>query len=375
MEARVTRFVGGRVLQGKELRSQDFWVLDGKVTDPQPSADETVDVSGHIVAPGFIELQLNGAYGEDFANPACNVENVSKQLIHQGITSYLPTIISSSPELYPELIAHLQPKAIPDGAEILGVHLEGPFITRPGMHNPDHFPSELGSFKDLVKQYSSLDGVRLITLAPELLSDFRVIKECRKKGIVISLGHSNASLEDFEKAVSAGAGMVTHLFNVMPSMHHRKPGLIGGLLTSNIPFNIILDGHHVAQEPVQIAWKMRSDGLMPTTDACPVIGMAAGAYQMGDQTVESDGEQCWLQGSERKVRAGAVATFDSCVKRLYMWTDASQGEALHAASTLPAKLIGVYPKKGALNPGSDADFLLLSDQLDVKAVFISGKRL
>jgi N-acetylglucosamine-6-phosphate deacetylase len=276
----ITKFTNVTFLRNHQLVKDDLWVRGQSIIDPQArfweasaqaalAADVVVDCAGMILAPGYIDVQLNGAFGVDFSNPAdmqdpANTEKVCKGVLQHGVTSIYATIITSSPATYSKLRPLVRRRAgsAQTGAHILGLHLEGPFITVPGAHPPAlirgmrapdslspppaAFPSPspppvssspvastAGSIRGLDEVYEvygrDLEEVKIITLAPEIQGVEEVIRSLSAPphNIVISAGHSKASYSDSLSAVSAGCTLITHLFNAMVSFHHRDPGLIG----------------------------------------------------------------------------------------------------------------------------------------------------
>ena len=231
----------------KIIELDDVWVRNGKVIDPERRfweaskgnefyADKTIDGKGLILSPGFIDIQLNGAFGIDFTSPtltADEVSTVSRGILSQGCTSYLPTIITSNAALYTRNLPLLvdPPASAGDlGAEILGVHLEGPFIQIKGAHNELYlrdFERSVESLNEVYGSEAQCENVRLVTLAPEIPNALEVVAHLAKKGVVVSLGHSKATVDEAEAAVTAGATLVTHMFNAMRSFHHRDPGIVG----------------------------------------------------------------------------------------------------------------------------------------------------
>jgi hypothetical protein len=231
----------------KIIELDDVWVRDGKVIDPERRfweaskgnefyADKIIDGHGLILSPGFIDIQLNGAFGIDFTSPTLSAEEVStvsRGILSQGCTSYLPTIITSDAALYARNLPLLvdPPASAGDlGAEILGVHLEGPFIRIKGAHDElylRNFEHSVATLSEVYGSDAQCDNVRLVTLAPEIPNALEAIAHLAKKGVVVSLGHSQATVDEAEAAVTAGATLVTHMFNAMRSFHHRDPGIVG----------------------------------------------------------------------------------------------------------------------------------------------------
>jgi N-acetylglucosamine-6-phosphate deacetylase len=368
----VTRYYNGRVLRDHELRQEDLWVKEGKIIAPQEKADKEEDVQGCIVAPGYIDLQINGGFGYDFSSAPDQVEQVAARLSQYGVTSFLPTLISSEAQFYRTALPHLQPRAGHQGrASILGIHLEGPFFCQEkhGAHDQTLLHEHLGAIEAV---YGDLEGVKMVTLAPELEGAKEAIHFLKSKGIVVSIGHTNADYETAKEAIQAGAAMATHLFNAMPPLHHREPGAVGAILeNSSMSYSVIADYIHLHPALLHLIWKMHPDGLILVTDAIEALGLAPGDYQLGKQVVHVEEKAAYIKGT--KTIAGSVLSLDAAVRHLRQATECSAVEALEAASLRPARLLGIDGVKGSLNIGADADFLLLDDQLYIKACYIAGE--
>ncbi|KFP31885.1 Putative N-acetylglucosamine-6-phosphate deacetylase, partial [Colius striatus] len=208
----------------------DLWVRDGKILDPEKlffdekaSADIQLDCKGCIIAPGFIDVQINGGFGVDFSLATddfkAGIDLVSQKILSHGVTSFCPTLVTSPPSVYHQVLPQIGVRnGGAQGAGILGAHLEGPFISKEkkGAH-PEHClrTFETGAFQDLLSTYGSLEHVRIVTLAPEMKRSSEVIRELTQRGICVSLGHSVANLSQAEEAVQHGATFITHLFNAM----------------------------------------------------------------------------------------------------------------------------------------------------------------
>lgn len=245
---RLTKFTNGRLLRNGHLVPGDLWVdsVTGTIVSPQTAfysqqatPEQIVDLAGKILSPGFIDVQLNGGYGLDFSLPdpdfAHRLHDTNRQIIKSGVTSYVPTITSQLPNVYSSNLPYLGPSKSRDaqsGSESLGAHLEGPFLStsRNGIHTPSVL-TVAHSFADLEAVYGSTflnnGTVRKITAAPEVGAMNSLIPEITSRGIIFSIGHSDANLEQARAAISAGATMVTHMFNAMRPFGHRDPGIFG----------------------------------------------------------------------------------------------------------------------------------------------------
>lgn len=348
----ITRICNGRLLRHHKLIQEDLWIQDNKIISPQQQADKVIDANGLIVAPGYIDLQINGAQDIDIVSQPERVGELAKVLRQHGVTSFLPTLISSKKERYQKAIRLLQPREA-----ILGIHLEGPYFNpeRKGAHDPSNIIPSLESFEEL---YSNLNGIKLITLAPELPGALEAIRALSKKGIIVSAGHSNATFRQMEEAQEAGLKMVTHLFNGMGTFHHREPGIIGTALSQKgLFYSIIADGAHVHPMALKMAWNANPDGLILISDAIA-------SNLLGDMKVEIVDDTAYIAGT--RTLAGSTLLLDGAVRYFKQATDCSVVEALEAASLKPAMLLGIEKTKGTLNIGADADIIFLNDDLFVE---------
>lgn len=392
----VIKFTNCLLVKGNALVNQDLWISSksGKVLNGQEilyeyrtAPEQIVDLSGRILSPGFIDTQLNGAYGFDFSvlpdegtlAYAKGVHRVNRSLVATGVTSYLPTLTSQLPEVYQKTLPFLGPSgAARDasyGSESLGAHCEGPFLspTKNGIHNALVLREPTNNASDLEACYGSDNlqepsPIKLITLAPELPGALSSIPHLNSLGIHVSIGHSEATYEEAKSSIKSGARMITHLFNAMRPLHHRNPGIFGllGTPSSSIQkpyFGIIADGIHLHPTSIKIAWNAHPDGLILVTDAMGLAGMPDGTYDW------TNGSRIVKQGplltlEENGKIAGSSIQLVDCVSNFLNWTGASVPEALKAVTETPAKMLGLQGIKGTLEEGTDADLVVLDLQED-----------
>lgn len=416
---RITKFTNCKLVQGKQLVEQDLWIdaVSGKILQDQVafydlhlSPDEVVDLGGRILAPGLIDVQLNGAQGFDFSVPQTTKAEydagllmVNTGLARTGVTSYLPTVVSSTPEVYWKVLPSLGPSGrshrAEDGAESLGAHVEGPFISegRNGIHKPavlrvsrslndviecygrDNLPDQesdaAASAPSSVSSSSSFNSarralhgpIRMITAAPEVGVMMDHIPELVSRGIVFSIGHSDASYEQALTATDRGATMITHLFNAMRPFKHRSPGIFGLLGQSDRRrpyYGLIADGIHLHPTSIKIAYNAHPDGLILVTDAMKLCGLPDGVYEWtnGERIVKS-GARLTLESSPDKI-AGSSATLIECVNNFRRWSGASTAQAINAVTETPARMLGLEGVKGSLVSGADADLVVLGEVND-----------
>ncbi len=342
-----------------------------------PAGAEIIDAGGLIVAPGFIDVQLNGAFGADFTLDPETIWQVAAGLPRWGVTSFLPTIITSplaQVAKAQETLAAGAPAGW-QGSVPLGLHCEGPFLNpkKKGAHNPAHLRTP--ALAD-VAAWSRDNHVWLTTLAPELPGALEVIDALRRRRVVVSAGHSMATLAEARAAFAAGTRYGTHIFNAMPPLEHREPGLPGALLAdASQVVGLIPDGIHLHPAVVKLVWAAKGPhGITVVSDAMAALGMAPGVYRLSDQEVivteHSDGmrEARLASGT----LAGSVLAMDEALRRLVMYTGCSLRDALATMTTTPADLLGIGHERGRLRAGAFADLVFLTPTLEVVQTVVEG---
>ncbi|XP_058460842.1 N-acetylglucosamine-6-phosphate deacetylase [Malaya genurostris] len=389
-EQKLIQFRNCRLLRNHRLVVDDLWVRAGQIIDPEKvffdekrQAHRQIDCNNAIIAPGFIDLQINGGYGIDFSNDIRTVESgirrVSKGLLTHGVTSFCPTLVTSPPSTYHAVLPRIPKKAGGyHGASILGCHVEGPFInsSKKGAHPQECIKEFENGIQTVSDMYGSFDNISIVTLAPEKEGASEVIQELSRRGVTVSVGHSMANLHDGEIAVQHGARLITHLFNAMLPFHHRDPGLVGLLTSDNIPsdamvyFGIISDGVHTHPAALRIAYRTHPEGLILVTDAISAMGLTEGRHRIGQMDMEVRGGKAYIAGTN--TLCGSIAPMDECIRFFKKATNCSIEYALEAASLHPALCLGIEKHKGTLEYGADADFVILNDSLNVLSTWIAG---
>jgi N-acetylglucosamine-6-phosphate deacetylase len=339
---------------------------------PCPAGAAVVEAAGYSIAPGFIDLQINGAFGCDFTDQPPTIWEVAAKLPRFGVTSFLPTIITSPVDTIREAQRVLQSGPPPGfaGAAPQGLHLEGPFLN-PAKNGAHPARDMRLPDVDLAAEWRPATGVRLVTLAPELPGALEVVRLLRSQGVTVSAGHSLATFAEAQAGFRAGITLGTHLFNAMPPLNHRSPGLVGALLASpEVGVGLIADGLHVHPALVALAWKAKAPGaLLLVTDAMAALGEPPGSYQLGDKRVLVDGDSARLPDG---TLAGSLLAMEAALRNLVAYSGCSLLEAVRCATATPAKAAGLA-EVGQLRPGAAADLVLLTGAGEVAATLVGGR--
>lgn len=347
------------------------------VAPPQSDDVQRIDATGCIVAPGFIDLQVNGAAGVLFTDDPTSdsLDAMAAALPQFGCTSFLPTLISC-----PEDAAHHALAATakvsarpPTGAQVLGIHMEGPFLhpDRAGAHDRRHLRPP--STADVARWLeASADALRLLTLAPELPGAPEVIREAVRCGVTVAVGHTTATYEQTAQAADLGATLVTHLFNATGGLTAREPGAAGAALALDaLTATIIADGIHLHPATVRTVVRAKgADRVVLVTDAMPPVGAASDEFSLLGRRVTAHDGACRLDDG---TLAGSVLTMDQALRNVVEWTGLPLQDALRMATLLPAHLIGAEATKGSLEPGKDADIVVLDRDLRVLLTVVGGR--
>ncbi|MCA1033770.1 N-acetylglucosamine-6-phosphate deacetylase [Bacillus infantis] len=358
-------------------------VEDGRIKSFGPadelggqSADKTIELdAGATLAPGFIDLHIHGAGGADTMDSTPEaLQTIARTLPAEGTTSFLATTITQERSLIEKALANAAAYK-PEGfeAEMLGIHLEGPFINekRKGAQPLEHI---LKSDVELFKAWQEKSGqlIRLVTLAPELEGGKELVRHLAETGVIASIGHSDADYEEVREAVEAGATHVTHLFNGMKGLHHREPGTAGAaLLFKELIVEMIADGVHVRPEMIKLALNSKGmDGMVLITDSMRAKCLKNGTYDLGGQDVTvKDGMALLEDGT----LAGSILRMKDSLKNMTKFADITLAEAVKLASENPAKQLKVFDRKGSIAEGKDADLTVLNENMDIVLTICRGK--
>lgn len=344
------------------------------VGERAPETQETVlDLSGLFLLPGFIDVHIHGAVGVDVMNAtAAQLSSVSEYLASQGVTGWVPTFVPAADENYASAVQAISGAAQSStGARVLGVHYEGPFVNSAqcGALHTEYFRT-YSSPAD-VDDLPLPDGVRMITLAPEIDGGVDLVRELHSRGWVISIGHTRASLEVLDLALAAGARHMTHFMNAMAPLHHRAPGPIAwGLAHDDVTCDVIADGIHLDPFMLRLLLKVKGErGISLISDAIAATGKGDGDYQIWGETIRvRDGRTSNAAGSI----AGSVITMLDAV-RLVRSLGVSWVELAQIAAINPARLLGLDRECGSIEGGKRADLVALNDAGEVKLTLVGGR--
>lgn len=338
-----------------------------------PSRGETIDGDGRTLLPGFIDVHTHGALGHEVMDGDVDgLQEIARFLAAHGVTSFLPTTWTGPRDRTREAVdavaaAMRRPRT---GARILGAHMEGPYLNpeRAGAQDPQFMqPPEPGE----LERYLDTGVVRLMTVAPELHPS--VVDTLRRRGITASAGHTDATYAQMLEAVERGVRHATHTYNAMRPLHHREPGTVGACLTlPELRCELIADGHHVAPPAMDVLLRARGrDAVILVSDAVRPTGLPEGEHRLDDRMVElRDGAVRLPDGT----LAGSVLTLDRALRNLAAATGREPWELWPAASANAAASIGVADRKGRLEPGLDADLVLLAADGTVAATIVEGEQ-
>ena len=324
--------------------------------------------TGRIAVPGFVDLQVNGFGGVDFlAAGGGDYARAGEALLQTGVTAYQPTFITAAESTIVEALRALPPNG--SAPHIVGAHLEGPFLSaeRLGTHPLEH---RRDPDLELLDRLLDVGRVTEFTLAPELPGADELIRRLLERGIVVSAGHTNATAAQAHEAFNLGVSTVSHLFNAMRPFRSRDPGIIGVALTRPDVFvQLIVDGHHLADETVLLVWTAAAGRLALISDAIAGAAVGGGSYQLGDVAIEVAAGGVPMR--EDGVLAGTVLTMIDAVRNLHALGIPFE-DAVGAATTVPARIVG-RPDLGVLEPGGAADIVVLDDRLDIVNVLCAGE--
>ena len=367
------------VLDDQVIDKAYLTIEDGKfgpILMEEPQDAPIKDYSQSIVAPGLVDTHIHGYKSHDVMdNDFEGIKVISEGLLSCGVTSWLPTTLTSSAQLLNDVCEtignHYQEVT---GAKIRGIFLEGPFFTEKykGAQNPKYMSDP--SVDKLAKWHELSQGlVNKIAIAPERKGVKEFIEFAKSKGVYTALAHSDATYEEAAAAVDAGANIFVHIYNGMSGLHHRNPGMVGAALSLDKVFaEMICDGHHVHPAAARVVTRARGPKeTVLITDCMRAGGMGEGQSRLGEfEVVVKDGT---ARLKDTGNLAGSILELKQGVKNVVDWGLVSPAEALRMASLTPAQSVGIESVCGRIAPGYEADFIVVSDQLELEATYLDGE--
>ncbi len=373
-------FYGARIFDGERLRDDCALIVEGAAIQAltsvgdRPRGGEQTDLGGGVLSPGFIDWQINGGGGVLFnANPSVDgIAAIAAAHRRAGVTAFLPTVVTDAPRVLTQALAAAREarKRVP-GA--LGIHVEGPFIDvrRKGVHPPEFIRAMKEEDADAL--IAGRAGVMVVTLAPASVPlDF--VRRLAKAGIIVSLGHSDASAEEAQAVFDAGASAATHLYNAMSQLSSRAPGVVGATLTDpRIICGLIADGEHAHALAYRVALAAKGPrGVALVSDAMPPAAGGPDVFELQGRRMTRIGAKLV---AEDGTLAGAAITMRDAIDYLVNVLKVPLADALTMATLTPARLLRVDDRIGQLKPGHRADLVHLTDDLQVAEVWTGARRL
>ena len=346
-----------------------------KIEDIQKNIEninaEEIDAAGMYLAPGFIDIHIHGAGGHDtMDDDPQSINEISKYLIRSGVTSFLPTTMTMPSDDIKRTLGNIK-KAInngTDGARVLGANVEGPFINEQykGAQNADYIQKPQ---LEILENY--LDIIKLITIAPEIDGSEKLIKYLKENQIIVSAGHSGATYQEIMEAKNWGLSHITHLFNAMTGLHHRKPGIVGAALESDLSCELIADFIHVHPTVIKIVFQAKKlSEIVLITDQMRAGSIGDGIFQLANQKVTVKNGEARLESGQL---AGSVLTLDQAVRNFVSLNILNLAQVFSLVTTNPANILGLGHQIGKIVKGLKADLVLLDRHLNVKSVFKDGQ--
>lgn len=357
-----------------------IFLKDGKIEkigkNLQVDANEHLDGAskGWVVFPGFIDMHIHGSEGFDTMDATDGaLRGMAHSLVKEGTTGFLATTMTQSIHAIENALENIsQYETDMDGAELLGVHVEGPFISRrwAGAQPVEHI---IEPSIELFNQWQKLSGNRIkqVTIAPEVGNGYEFVEACSKKGVLASIGHSDATAEEVGMAVELGARQATHLFNGMRPFHHREPGVVGAvLLEERVKTEVIADFLHSHTNALNLSFRLKgAEGIILITDAMRAKGLPYGSYDLGGQSVTVTENGAHLANG---ALAGSVLTMDQAVRNMKMATNCTLQELVAMSSANAAKQL-CLSNKGYIAEGFDADLVIMDKSLNVQKTICRGR--
>lgn len=369
----------GNVLVRGKISSRDVLIEDGKIQGFNVSGtkdSQVIDAEGMYVLPGFIDVHTHGGNGID-TNLATKEElkELSGFFATKGVTGYLPTLLTDTHERTCEIVEMIgnMMKEQKDGSKILGIHMEGPFLSREFKGAmPDELIADSSIEKFMEYEKKSDDNIKTITVAAENPGVQELIKYAVSKEVVVSLGHTGATYEDCMMCIEEGASRITHTFNGMRQLHQHQPSILGAALESNAYCEAICDGLHLHPAIVRLMIKTKGiDKVIGITDSVMAAGLPDGKYKLGvNDIVVVNGDARLAHGDSR---AGSTLTMNQELKNIMEFTRLPIEECIKMITINPAKMLNIDKNKGSLDKDKDADIVIMDKDYNVIYTIVEGK--
>ncbi len=369
----VEMFTGDAVFYDRAILVERDTISSIVPQDQVPEQVEVIDLKRRSIAPGFIDIQVNGGADKLFnENPTVEtIAAITKAHRRYGTTNCLPTYISGPKAGMVKAMEAVQACVEQGLFGVLGIHLEGPFLNpkKVGAHDRNFICPMQEDDMALVSPVSG--GKTLLTLAPERVTH-EWIRQMSQKGVIVSAGHTMASVQTMQKSIDSGVTGVTHLFNAMSPLNSREPGVVGAALCDDrVWCSVIVDGHHVDYTTLQVAWKAKGPRKMILiTDAVSPVGGISDSFKIGENVIQVKEGKCL---TEQGVLAGSMLDMAPAVRNCIQHLGIPKNEALRMASTYPAEFLGVSDRYGYLKKNYKANMVVFNNLLQVEAVIVDGK--
>lgn len=367
--------VNGKVIMDESVEHKAVLVEGDRILDicaKVPDEAEIIDAQGQYVSPGFIDIHIHGCNGFDIMTDTYeSLMNISPYLLSTGVTGFLATTMTESLGKIRETIREAKRAYCnTSGADLLGIHMEGPFISSQykGAQNPQYIQKpSIESFREICGDNEDL--VKIVTLAPELEGACEFIEYLKERDVVPSIGHTNADYEEARRGIGWGIKCSTHTFNGMKGFAHREPGALGAVMDSDIMAEVIADGIHVHPAALRILAKLKGlDNLILVTDSMMAAGMEDGRYSLGGQKVNVEDGVARLSSGQL---AGSTLTMNRAVRNIKDFLNITVPQAVSMAAGNPARLLGLKDR-GKLAKGYKADIIIFNEDIRVTRVIKSG---
>jgi len=378
-----TALKGNLILQDTII-NQGYVVVEGQKisgifapTDRfQEKGVKFIDYGAAYIAPGFVDLHLHGALGKDVMDgQEESVQMIAEHQTNCGVTGFLGSTMSASLDSVLEAIRVIKHAARdPLPSEILGVHVEGPFVNiqKKGAHSASFIRGM--TEKDCERLTDAVNGLHaILSLAPEVEENMRLIAKLKAQGFVVAIGHTNATYDQALESFAKGVSHATHLYNAMSGFNHREPGVVGAVLDSDdITAELIADGVHVHPAALRLAVSRKGpERICLVTDSMMATGVGDGVYTWGEEEIEVQGNRATIRGSG--ILAGSVLTLNAAIKNMISWTDVTINQAMNMASLNPARVLGLEDEIGSIHMGKLANLVVLDQDFRVVDTILRGK--